>query len=141
MEDTRMKQVWMYFEKTKRLLLNPIGLATNPDWGTTAIPPVTDLPLPCEKEELKKAIQETFDNCYKVDGYNSPKEGPAQNYMGIKSQRKFVRIFETLLVLEWNKEEEYILKFWERDEQGSGRYDKKIPLCSAKISIMTTYWI
>ena len=60
-----------------------------------------------------------------VDGYNSPKEGPAQNYTGIKSQRKFVRIFETLLVLEWNKEEEYILKFWERDEQGSGGYDKK----------------
>lgn len=98
------KSVWIYYEKSKRLLLNPIGISEDSEWGTEAVPPVIELKLPCEKETLVKAIQETFDNCYKLDWRSSPKEGPAQNYVGIKSQRKFVQIFEKNFVLNWTQE-------------------------------------
>ncbi|MBQ9538321.1 MAG: hypothetical protein IJU95_03540 [Treponema sp.] len=82
-----------------------------------------ELLLPCEKEELKKAIQETFDNCYKMDGIASPKEGPAENYLGIKSERKFVRIFDKRLVLCWTQGGNFMLDVWNRDAQGKGYYD------------------
>ncbi|HBG65491.1 MAG TPA: hypothetical protein DDW78_03360 [Treponema sp.] len=121
--ETTFKEVWMHFEKSKRLLLNPIGLATNPAWGTKAVPPVMELHLPCKKEELIKAIQATFDNCYKLDGHSSPKEGPAENYLGIKSERKFVRIFDKRLILRWTQKENYVLDIWNRNAQGKGYYD------------------
>ena len=33
------RAVYIHFEKSKRLFLNPIGLANDSRWGTVAIPP------------------------------------------------------------------------------------------------------
>ncbi len=117
------KSVWLHFEKSKRLFLNPIGRLIAPGWdGTVAIPPVIELELPCEKEALVKAIQETFDNCYKLDGNSAPKEGTIENYFGIKSEKKFIQLFDKRLILDWTPDEKYSLMIFKGVLKGRGYY-------------------
>ena len=119
----KYKAVWLHFEKSKRLLLNPIGLAEDlKRGGTVAIPPVIELRLPCEKEALIKAIQETFDNCYKLDGKSSPKLGPAENYVGLKSEKKFIQIFDKRLILRLTSDKKYSLMIFKGVSIGRGYY-------------------
>lgn len=116
------KSVCLHFEKSKRLLLNPIGLAEDSRLGTEAVPPVIELELPCEKEALIKAIQETFDNCYKLDGKSSPKLGPAENYVGLKSEKKFIQLFDKRLILRLTSDKKYSLMIFKGVLKGRGYY-------------------
>lgn len=117
------KAIYLHFEKSKRLFLNPIGRLIAPGWdGTVAIPPVIELELPCEKEALVKAMQETFDNCYKLDGNSAPKEGTIENYFGIKSEKKFIQLFDKRLILRLTSDKKYSLMIFKGVLKGRGYY-------------------